>query len=179
MASGAVSAAERQALQSARELLSKQQEADRQLAQLLGVFAPGLGDVVTYRPEHNMFTGDGYESAAGNIYFSALQMSASIAIKTDIGIGHTHRFLNELYIFTADGKRQMLAHRSYNCCYYSKHTVRHEAVRLMTQAILDAAPAEARAGFAEYAALLAERCVAEAFDRNQLEVLGQNLKGLP
>ena len=176
LASGTATDSERRALQQARTLMSNQQQESRQLAKAVAIFSPGMSSEVSYHSGSNAFVGQGYTSNAGNTYFSAMRMSSSIVIKADIGIGYSRTFLNGIYIYSADGKRQLLAHRDYHCRFYHEHDVRQEAVSLMSQAILAEVPASDRDCFGEQARLLAARCVADAYERNQVETLQQNLR---
>jgi len=178
IASGTATDSERDAFKQARSLMSQQQQEELMLAQALAVFSPGLGNTVTYNSAHNVFVGGGYTSNAGNTYFSSLRMSSSIAIKADTGIGHTHTFLNGVQIWTVDGNRQLLKEERFHCQGYSEQLVRIVAVRLMTETILAQVPAHERDMFGVQAKLLANRCVQDAYDCNQVEVLHQNLRRL-
>jgi hypothetical protein len=178
LASGTATDSERNALLQARSLMSKQQLEQGKLSQAVSVFSPGMGNSVSYQQQHNVLVSAGNTSNAGNTYFSALRMSSAIVIKMDIGIGYAHSFLNGIYIYAADGSKQLLKNRNYHCLYYSDAIARSEAVGLMQEAILDSMPGVDRSVFSDQARLLAIRCVADAYELNQIENLQNNLRRL-
>ena len=75
---------------------------------------------VTYSASLNVFTGNGYTSAAGNNYFNAFRFAEGILIKEDVGVGYARTFLNGIRIFDLSSKT-LLCERSYHCCYYDKN----------------------------------------------------------
>lgn len=174
-----LSAAEREALSRTRARLSGGEAEQTALARRLAVLAPGMTGAVTYHEAHNAFTGAAYTSAAGNTYFSAARVTASVVIKADIGVGYARAFLNAVYIYAADGSRQLLARQEFHCCFYSEQTLAEQAIRLVQGVILDSLPAHERAGAEADARLLAERMVRDAYTNDQVQMLHHKTGFLP
>lgn len=166
-----LTSAERQALSRVRGLLAGQPSDEAQTAQRLAAVVPGMGQAVTYRPEQNVFVGNGFTSAAGNTYFSTARLTTAVAIRTDVGIGYARTFLNAIYLYSADGQRRLLAQAHYHCHFYSEQAVVSGAIALLRDLILDSIPADQRAHAAADARLLAERIVREAYTNDQIELL--------
>jgi len=89
--------------------------------------------LLAYLKSDNMLITRGYTSCAGNTYQEGFRFSKSIAIKTHIGHGYKHTFLNGIELYSADGNRKLLAYKSYHCCFYSEISVAHQAIMLLTE----------------------------------------------
>lgn len=125
----------------------------------------------------NAFLSEGYVSAANNTYFNALRFAEGIIIKEDVGQGYAHTFLNGLRIYSLKD-RVLLADRTYNCCYYSKQTVRNE-VQDMLQKLLEQAAhrIENRINSHEVTKVIT-RILNEAFESNQMQLAQNQMKSL-
>ena len=62
---------------------------------------------VTYSTSLNVFSSNGYTSAAGNTYFNSFRFADGILIKEDVGEGYAHTFLNGIRIFDLSTKASM------------------------------------------------------------------------
>ena len=90
------------------------------------------GSSVTYNPDRNMFLTTGYTSSAGNTYFQGIHLSNRLAIVFDIGIGHTHTFLNGMKLYCFDGtQKKLIGSRFYDCCFYHEGYARREATSIL------------------------------------------------
>lgn len=173
----ALSPADARALNTVQQALARQQEEERKLAILLSRFVPGLGDSAQYRAELNLFTGEAYTSLAGNTYFSGLRLAPGVAIRVDIGIGWARVFLNGISLYSTDGRRRLLARRSFHCYFHSEEAERRECVCLVAGVILEMLSEEERRLNRDEVMRLAESVVDSAFNRRQLETLLRCLQG--
>jgi|GEM_PF-1027342 len=170
---------EQQAYRRTQERLSGGAADQTLLARRLAQLAPGMTGAVTYHETHNMFIGTACTSAAGNTYFSAARVTASVVIKADIGVGYARAFLNAVSIYAADGSRQLLARQEFHCCFYSEQTLAQQAIRLVQGVILNSLPVPERVDADADARLLAERIVRDAYTNDQVQMLHHKTGLLP
>lgn len=159
-----------------QQALVRRQEEDRKLALLLSRFAPDLGVTAQYRSDLNLFVGEAYTSLAGNTYFSGLRLAPGVAIKTEIGIGWARVFLNGISLYSTDGRRTLLARRSFHSYFHSIAAERRECERLVAD-VLFAMLSEAEARLSGNEVLqLSQSIVNAAFEGHQLQTLLKNLQ---
>lgn len=171
-----VSVEEVRALEIVQQALARRQEEDRKLALLLSRFVPDLGATAQFCRDLNLFVGETYTSGAGNTYFSGLRLAPGVAIKTDIGIGWARVFLNGISLYSTDGKRTLLARRSFHCYFHSSEGERRECVRLVAD-VLFAMLSDEEARLSRNEVLrLAQSVVDAAFEGHQLQTLMRNLQ---
>jgi len=92
---------------------------------------------IIYNEELNMFFTTGYTSQAGNTYYTGFKMSEKIIITRNIGIGHTHNFINELAIYSIlPGYPKLLVKKSFHCKYYQQFDFIAEAKLLLKAKML-------------------------------------------
>lgn len=125
----------------------------------------------------NAFLSNGYVSAANNTYFNAVRFAEGIVIKENVGQGYAHTFLNGLQIYSLKD-RVLLADRSYNCCYYSKHTVRHEAQVMLQDLISEAASKIGKKIDLDETNRVIYNILTEAFESDQMQFAQNQMKKL-
>jgi hypothetical protein len=132
---------------------------------------------VTYSASLNVFTGNGYTSAAGNNYFNAFRFAEGILIKEDVGVGYVHTFLNGIRIFDLSSKT-LLCERSYHCCYYDKNYVKSQSIDMLCKLVMDAAKSDNVHLLETDVQNHVSRIVNDAFITNQMEMMNKQLKVL-
>ena len=130
---------------------------------------------VTYSASLNVFTGNGYTSAAGNNYFNAFRFAEGILIKEDVGVGYAHTFLNGIRIFDLSSKT-LLCERSYHCCYYDKNYVKSQSIDMLRKLVMDAAKSDNVYLLESDVRAHVVRIVNDAFITNQMEMMNKQLK---
>lgn len=129
---------------------------------------------LSYLKSDNLILTQGYTSYAGNTYQQGLRLSNAVAIRTDIGHGHTHTFINGISIFATDGSKKLLCRKFYHCTGYSESFIARESVTLLTeylQSIEPNVPLEDLKSFAL-------SCVKEAYfltQLNQIDAINNRL----
>lgn len=71
------------------------------------------GESLTYNAAKNVFLTTGYTSAAGNMYYRAIQLSNRLAVYYDLGQGYAYTFLNGIKLFCWDGNQAKLIAQKY------------------------------------------------------------------
>jgi hypothetical protein len=93
---------------------------------------------VTYSQSKNIFLSNGYESAAGNVYYKGMRMSDRIAVVYDLGQGYAHLFLNGIQLYGFRGKEKVLLASKSFCCYFFSETSARREVEQMVVDLLTA-----------------------------------------
>lgn len=77
------------------------------------------GESLTYNAAKNVFLTTGYTSAAGNMYYRAIQISDRLAVYYDLGQGYAYTFLNGIKLFCWDGNQaKLIAQKYWGGCDY-------------------------------------------------------------
>ena len=130
---------------------------------------------VTYSTSLNVFSSNGYTSAAGNTYFNSFRFADGILIKEDVGEGYAHTFLNGIRIFDLSTKT-LLCERSYHCCFYNKSYVKTESIDMLRELVINAAKSDNMELSEGDVKLHVTRIVDEAFTTNQLDMMNKQLR---
>lgn len=89
---------------------------------------------VTYNVEKNIFVTNGYESAAGNIYYKGVRASNKLVIVYDFGQGWKYLFLNRIEIYGFNGKdKVLLSTKDFYCNVFTENQAREEAIRMIEE----------------------------------------------
>ena len=138
-------------------------------------FGVSVSSNVTYSASLNVFTGNGYTSAAGNNYFNAFRFADGIIIKEDVGIGYARTFLNGIRIFDISSKT-LLCERSYHCCFYDKNYVKSESINMLRDLVINAAKSDNVCLQESDVQAHVTRIVNDAFITNQVDMMNKQLR---
>lgn len=135
---------------------------------------PSTGSII-YNESQNVLLTSGYTSLGGNTYFKGIRLSKSIMIVVDIGIGHTHTFLNGINIYSTIGEKKVVTSKHYSVHYYNEANIKEQCISIISDKILATAN---DSGYElniidveQYAKCLVE----EAYNSNQIEVIKQTV----
>ena len=146
------------------------------IAQVFHMFVSSSGNSsISYNSNLNAFIGNAYTSVAGNTYFDALKLSDEIAIKADIGIGHTHSFLNGITIMSTKS-RKILAHKQFHCYTHSNSKEQHQARQLLIEALEETARCNGYVVGRMQIEMAANTIIDKVYNVNQLDALQKTIR---
>lgn len=93
---------------------------------------------VNYSQQANAFLSDGFTSAAGNTYFSALRFTEGIVVRENVGQGYLHTFLNGLKIFSIKDNT-LLCDKTFDRTIYDKSFICNQIELMLMEVIVNAA----------------------------------------
>lgn len=143
--------------------------------EIFNKFGVSVSSSVTYSSSLNVFTGNGYTSAAGNNYFNAFRFAEGILIKENVGVGYAHTFLNGIRIFDLSSKT-LLCERSYHCCFYSKDYVKSQSIDMLRTLVINAAKSDNVYLLESDVQNHVTRIVNDAFVTNQMDMMNKQLR---
>lgn len=135
-----------------------------------------VGTNYNYSEIANAFLSMGYTSGAGNTYFNSVRLAEGIVIKEDVGQGYCRTFLNGIKIYSIKDKT-LLAERNFNCCFYSRSTVRNSASSMLLSTLRDAAKNMNYSFNENQAKRQIDLLLDKAFSEDQRTVLQNQVKG--
>ncbi|QDO95307.1 hypothetical protein FNB79_15455 [Formosa sediminum] len=131
---------------------------------------------INYSRSLNSVVTEGYTSKAGNTYFNSLRLVEGIIIKEDIGIGHTHSFLNGIKIYDLKN-RTLIAEQTFRCEIYSKNALRVHLKKLLLDTLKKASQVEGYKLDMGRTLSIIEQAVNKALNQDQSKLFTKQLKG--
>ncbi len=91
---------------------------------------------VTYNAAKNVFLSQGYQSAAGNLYYKAIRISSRLAVLYDIGEGYSAAFLNGITLVRWNGNTaEIIAKKSWggfdNYKFFNEAFAREQSIKML------------------------------------------------
>lgn len=126
------------------------------------------GVALTYNKENNILTTNGYTSLAGNTYFNGIRLSEKIILILNIGIGHTHTFINGIQILSAIDKQQVIAQTTLSIEYYSEEKIKRIAKSMIFEKLKENALKEGVTIDDESLSDFSQRIIEDAY-KDQIE----------
>lgn len=137
---------------------------------LLNKFGIVKGGNFNYSESANAFLGNGYTSAAGNMYFDSIRLIEGIVIKEDAAHGHTHSFINGIKIYDIQNKT-LLCDQSYHRAFYSISFIKNEVITMLFTLLIDASKKEGYQVNSKEVHDHIESLVTKAFNEDQRQIL--------
>jgi hypothetical protein len=135
-----------------------------QMLAIINKVLPEIGKGINYNEATNSITGGAFTSAIGNTYFKELQMTNTIIVLNDIGVGYRYSFLNGVKVYTLkENVKTLIGKIDLHCVIHNPFIATKYAVQILTNAFV----AEAKNAKQEYNIDMFEKFASELISATQ------------
>jgi hypothetical protein len=124
------------ALSTSNNMKTIQTQQNKMVA-IINKVLPEIGKGISYNEATNSIKGSAFTSAMGNIYFKELQISNTLIVMNDVGIGYCRSFLNGVKVYTLKNNvKTLVGQVDLHCVFYNQFAADRYAKEILVNAFV-------------------------------------------